>query len=352
MSGFYVRRSGFTSTGELTVSLINDLMANGFTLVAPTSWTDPSESTSKDAYVFKVLLEAGPSVDPLNDDAVEVKQPWRICFDCPDIYTLGVTVGSQQSLRVALGKPSYSWDVKNGAPYGPRGTLGVVFSGGSTSTSLGLDGIVPNSANAAEAFVNRKTRVIVGDYDFSTSYPMSYALSITPRGVMFCLWEDYTSDINVTVSSWFCIQRPVDRITGATITEGKAPVFCVYSTQNNVKRFVVRESDVLKTSDQVDATVDADYVNAVINKEQQIAISEGNKYVVNFPSRLNTTRYAYTHELDMLGYTSADVVSENTDVSFTVYSESADRTYSSLFSNGVNNTGMRMLMLKSGGGIS
>jgi hypothetical protein len=89
-----------------------------------------------------------------------------------------------------------------------------------------------------------------------------------------------------------------------------------------------------------------------MNARQQVAISENNKYVITFPNGLNTSRYAYTHELDMIAYTSADVVSEGTNVPITVYGEGTPRIYKAMPSNGPNNTGMRMLVLVSGGGIS
>ena len=91
---------------------------------------------------------------------------------------------------------------------------------------------------------------------------------------------------------------------------------------------------------------------AVINSKQQVAISEGNKYVITFPNGLNTSRYSYTHELDLLAYTSADVVSAGTEVPIQVYGEATPRVYIALSSNGPNNTGMRILLLKSGGGVN
>lgn len=91
---------------------------------------------------------------------------------------------------------------------------------------------------------------------------------------------------------------------------------------------------------------------AVMNSKQQVAISEDNKYVITFPNGLNTSRYTYTHELDLIAYTSADVVSAGTDIEITVYGEATPRVYTALTSNGPNNTGMRILFLKSGGDVT
>jgi hypothetical protein len=141
-----------------------------------------------------------------------------------------------------------------------------------------------------------------------------------------------------------------------------------------VRRFIVREEDVLAPYPTHSFTKNAfgtnlDYAtggfpfgvpadkhtvdyNAVINTKQQVSISEDNKYVITFPNGLNTARYSYTHEMDMIAYTSADVISDGSEVSITVYGEATPRKYVAISANGPNNTGMRILVLKSGGGIS
>lgn len=342
-SGFYVRRSGYTHVGELMLAVIADLTSNGFTVKNPTTWTPPVGDPARSK--FKVTLEAGPTVDPLNSVAVDNKQSWRLQVEVFDKFTVGITAGSQQALR---DDGSASYGIKEGKLAGPQGALGGFYTKTPTSpTTIAADPTKPE-----EGFISRSTRVQLAGADLSDSFPMTYHLCITPRGIMLCVWEDYVSDNGASAISWFLIQRPVDRADGKAIITGKAPVFAVYGVNGKVKRFVVRESDVLRPSDAVDATVDTDFNAAIINGLEQVAISEGNKYVVSFPSRLNTTRYAYTYELDMMGYTSADVISENTDVPLTVYKESAARTYVSLLANGANNTGMRIVALKLGGGIS
>lgn len=343
MSGFYIRRSGYTHVGELMLAVVADLTANGFTPQFPVAWQPPTDPAGRAA--FKVILEAGPTVDPLNATAVTVKQPWRIGIQVFDKHTAGIVTGAK-NVAADAGNFAFNSGASAGTFVGPLGCVGGLWTKGATMALR-----APDPTKPEEGFINRTKRVVVGSDDFSDAYPMTYSLAISPRGVMLCVWEDYTSDSAATAISWMLIQRPVDRVTGAVVTTGKAPVFCVFSTTNLIKRFVSREADVLRPSDAVDATIDADYINAIINKEEQVAISEGNKYVVSFPSRLNTTRYAYTHELDMLGYSSADVLSEHTDVPLTVYGEAQPRTYASLLANGANNTGMRILTLKVGGGI-
>lgn len=347
MAGFYIRRSGYTHVGEIMLAVIADMRQNGFTIIAPTDWVAPSTPETRAA--FKVTLEAGPTVDPLNDTALPNKQPWRVQVQVWDKHTCALTVGTQQTLR-ADGSASYN-TVGTGttkALKGPLGTVGGYF----TKNPTNITTFQPDVTKTEEGFLNRSSRVLLSTTDLSDSYPMTYSLSITNRGIVLCVWEDFTSDSGAAAISWVLVQRPVDRKTGTVITTGKAPVFCMSGVNNVITRFVVRESDVLRPGEPVDATKDTDYNNAIINGMEQVAISEGNRYVVAFPSRLNTTRYAYVYELDMLGYTSADVVSENTDVPLTVYGEATPRKYVSLMANGANNTGMRIVTIKEGGGIT
>ena len=349
VSGFYVRRSGYTHVGELMLAVINDLTTNGFTTRFPAAWTPPVDPAGRAK--FKVTVEAAEAVDPLNAATLQNKQPWRLCIEVFDKHTAGITAGSQQSLRTDGSQSYTAAGTTTRTVVGPIGAIGGGYTKGNTSP----DTLAPDPTKPAEGFINRTSRVTAGtngSVDLSDSFPMTYSLSISKRGIVLCIWEDFTSDNAATAVSWFCIQRPVDRETGVMIDYGKAPVFCIYGVNGSIKRFLVRESDVLRPSDSVDATKDSDYNNAIINAMEQVAISEGNRYVVSFPSRLNTTRYAYTYELDMLGYTGADVVSENTDVPLTVYGEATPRKYVSLMANGANNTGMRIAALKEGGGIS
>ena len=345
-TGISIRRSGYTHVGELMLAVIADLTDNGFTPVYPASWVPPVDPTGRAKY--KITLEAGVKVDPLNAPALPVKQPWRVQIEVFDKHTCGMVLGSNQSLRT---DGSLSWGTTGTTVKtlsGPIGVVGGKYTSGTTPTNK-----APDPTKPEDGFINRTSRVVVSGADISDSAPMTYYLCIAERGFVLCVWEDFTSDLGAKSVSWVVAQRPVDRVSGVLVTTGKAPVFAMYSVAEKISRFVVRESDVLRPSDSVDAGIDTEYNNAIINISEQVAISEGNRYVVSFPSRLNTTRYAYTYELDLLGYTSGDVVSENTEVPLKVYNEAdPPRNYVSLLANGPNNTGMRIVALKTGGGIT
>lgn len=346
MAGFVARKSGFFTVGDLMLSVVKDMKDNGFNIVHPAAWVEPT--VAADRQNFTVLMEAGQNVDPLNP-ATGNKQPWRIRLQVYDSYTAGLVVGTQISLP---DNGNQSWMVNGTDTIGPIGAIGEYYTEG---TGINRKPKPATSAASGEGFINRKYRVTTsgaGSIDLSTSYPMSYYLAITPRGFFLSVWEDYTTDTSAIPHAWILVQRPVDRKTGMVITTGKAPVFCLCSVAGVISKIVVRESDVLRPSNPYDATKDTVNSAAVINALEQVAVSEDNKYVVSFPSRLNTPRYAYTYELDMIGYTSADVVAENTQIPLRVYGEASDRKFVAMHASKSNNTGMRIVALTQGGGIS
>jgi hypothetical protein len=195
-------------------------------------------------------------------------------------------------------------------------------------------------------FVYRSSRIV--DKAGAAAYPMTYRLSITNRGIALAIWEDATDSDDIPRWSWMVVQRPVDHVTGAPRVTGMAPLFCVYGMKGNISKFVVREKDILKPVPTSPADVNSEDNAAIINSKSQVAITEDNRYVITFPNGLNTSRYCYTEELDMIAYTSADVVSQFTDVPMTVYGEATPRKYKALHASGKNNTGMRLLMITEG----
>ena len=442
MPGFVIERYGYTTGAALIAQVVTDMIANGFTIVYK-STVDQTWNQNNAGEKFKVVLEAGPNVDPLNATNVSEKQPWRIMFDVQNSQLCLVhagtpttlpnsgaapvtreflagdplkdagwqatditgTMGAKLSatkfkndnaptvavdftlppararkqeingyladesvstsglytapaiqpayhvvgdpnpnfeLGTSLSNPTYyddflknenlKWEVN------PKGTI----KGGSLTTENSID-------NATKCFINRALRMTGGNV---ASYPMSYRLAITSRGIWLGVWEDSTTQESSTFFNWFLIQRPVDRTTGETLITGKAPVFCVNAVGGKYWKFTVRERDIFRPSARLQADIDLDDSEAIFNSAEQVSLSEDGKYIVTFPSRLNTSRYRYPHELDMLATTSADVVSQNTDVPLTVYGEDQPRTYRALHANALNNTGMRVLVLQSGGSIS
>jgi len=381
--GIAIRKEGFITAGDVTLDIIDTMLANGFVAkfpVAQDQYVKPDISVN---HKFVVVLEAGADVDPLNKTDVVVKQPWRIAFHVTDNATMGVFVGSSASLPDTGNLPFTTASVIESTStttriVGAKGIVGADYTPPKVSQQANLPYFAdaakfsPHWNNPTEGFINRRAKVWVGSVtkqssaqtetppvyptdpknDISATFPMSYYLSITPRGVLLSIWEGSAANMDGVDYAWVLVQRPVQRDTGLVVTDGKAPVFCVNSVGNQINRFVARESDVLDASAIILADVDTKDGTAIINSKKQIGVSENNQYIVNYPSRLNTPRYAYTYELDMIGYTSATVVSPSTEVPQRLYGEQADRTYLGMHANQPANNGMRILALKAGGGIT
>lgn len=205
-------------------------------------------------------------------------------------------------------------------------------------------------------------------YAASKSYPINTLLTITDRGMFFGVWEGNFATLQKTGGpsgsdnffNWVLVQRPVDRVTGKILTSGRAPVFCINSVGYKYHKFIVRESDVFhptmgeaNTADsgqefayRVPADRHSNDSFALLNTTNQIALTEDSKYLVSFLHNLTTPRFRYSHELDMIGQTSADVCMAGNDVSFTAYNESGPRKYKALPSNKPYNTGLRIVVIK------
>ena len=327
MPGFTIQRSGFTRVPELFYAIITDLVANGFTQKFPSSPV-PIPVPGTPMTVFKATLEAGLTVNSLS-----ATQPWRIQFNAT----------AMQAGDVYVTTPLQAPDD------GTISNLDVVDSGGVTALPSGLLNTMGRMSNSGDPapyhFLDRSLRITLPAQ--AGAYPMSYRLTVTSHGIALFVWEDAT-DNRGTQFSWVVVQRPVDHVTGTPLVTGQCPVFCVFGLLGQPFKYIVREADVLKPTLPVPADVNGPDSRSILNSLAQVAITENNRYVITFPNGINTPRFAYTEELDLVAYTSADVVSQYSDVPITVYGEVAARTYKAMNANGPNNTGMRMLMLTSG----
>lgn len=339
MPGFTVQRSGFTRVPELYYSIVQDLIANGFDLVYPASM--PAAPVSGTPYApFKATLYATAALDPFN-----ATEPWAIHFNANASQKGDVFVSTPLQLP-ADGTVAQVSDTASGNALPDQGTNAPLYSG-----MLNTAGIVPTGPTTdlpGTFFISRANRMTPAGTE--NNYPMSYRITTASTGVVVFVWED-ASDTTGLNFEYFCVQRPVDHVTGSATSPATAhnPMFCVFGMNGKNYRFTVRENDVFKPTLPTDAASSTPDSNAIMNGVQQVAITENNQYVITFPNGLNTQRYAYTTELDLIAYTSADVVSAYTDVPITVYGEGSPRTYKAMCANGANNTGMRILMLTAGG---
>jgi hypothetical protein len=333
MAGFVIERYGYTTAAALARAVITDMIAHGFVLKYPTGPIDAN------ATAFRATLEPDATVDPLTET-----QPWRVCFDVLDAQRLMLYVATPTQLTDD-GKVATELGVDAVTATDIIGSVGDALG----STALTAEGVyTPAADDGTKGFINRVTRV----GNKGASYPLSYRLVITPRGFWLGVWEEAISAESASNFNWVLVQRPVDRVTGVVLTTGKAPVFCVNAVGGKYWQFTVRESDITRPGKRRIADSNTNDSEQVINTKNQVSLSEDGKYIVTFPSRLNTSRYRYPHELDIMGVTSADVVAQYSDVPLRFYGEGSDRVYTALHANGGNNVGMRVLILKTGGGIS
>lgn len=238
------------------------------------------------------------------------------------------------------------------------------------------------------------------------AHPVSWRGAATDYGIFICIWLEGDEQRDPPTQSWFCIQRPVDQASGEALRDAdpvgsRNPIFALYGVSNEgnqrtparqlafeayatengipvtdatkkgaiaVKRFVVREKDVNAPSQQTDAWRNGRDANAILNLRQQQARIEmrdigvasvekaGSRYAILFPSKLNTARFRFKHELDMVAYTSADVISSGLPVNVHVYGETDPdtgeklyRRYVAIQPTGPYNTNLIMLHLVQSG---
>ena len=313
--GIVVQHTGIIGFLDAARKLMIDLAANGFTEVG---------GETNFASVSLAAFEPTAAVDPLT-----VSQPWRLRITATD--------GVSGSIKLHAATPIQIPNDRSISKTSSVQESGILST---TGTGNWADGSIYYLAGAQVQAV-----------------PLSSILCISDHGIAYCLWAEGTQ-----IHSWFVIQRPVDNVSGDPLITGKCPVFCVFSTDGgngsaantasqNIKRFTVREADIARPSGNVDACRHSPDYAAIINPLQQVAVSEGNNYVLTFPNGLNTSRFVYKEELDMMAYTSADVISQSATVNLTVYGEPSPRVFRALHANGAFNTGVRLLFLITGGGI-
>jgi hypothetical protein len=321
---FTKEAQNFTSAKALFSALAADLLANGFTQKFPVQ-----PLTSND---LTCTLEVGATVDPL-----AATQKWRIHLE---------TFSTEDRLGITVATPTQLPD---------DGTVAVYDDGFSVPGYIGS--ALTSLVGANIPFFDRRCYETAQQ---KLSYPVSYKLTITSHGIALYMWEP-GSDIEGNNWSCFVIQRSVSNVDGAARITGKCPLHCMfaikrwnrvftgansYAPQDLYKRFVVRESDVERPTIPIVANADTDDGSRSINTSNMSAITEDNSYIIMFPNNLNTQRYVYpVDELDMLAYTSADVISQNTDASITMYGEAQPRLYRAMCASDVQSTGMRFLML-------
>lgn len=356
---------------EFVTSLQADLISGGFKTIFP-SVGQPVFTGDEGFFVvesvaamnpvqeqqaYRIKVELGKTVESKGDGfsfvQVHIASTRHITdsgktFPYPEVLTAGsggsVTVGTTPYTMGLLGttsEPKNRFAGTSGSQ--PLGSdlwrPGQVFIGRGLAASSGASGASAAVSGNSQAY-----------NDASDGVNYSYTLSIGSHGVVLFAWENTTED--KPVFSMFAVQSPVNKDTGAPLTDLKSPIFCVYSNDNTgYKKFIVNESDVATPTKTVPAGEDTTDSAAILNEEEQVAVKLDNKYLITFPNRVNTERFAYSEELDMIAYTSAKVIGEDTVLELKVYGEDTPRKYRAMKANKANNNGMRLLVLQNGAGV-
>ena len=218
----------------------------------------------------------------------------------------------------------------------------------------------PDVNDANQLFVNKylvsgtkTTGSGFGGYaaDTNYAYPLSYRVTLTDHGLFLGCWGPDPEESGKGFS-WLLCQRPVDKklgiVRGVPLDDanpGNRPLFCVNSVNGQYWKFVVREHDNAVPSTRKDATMNTPDSGSVINPYQQQSLTENGEYVITFLNNLNSSRFKYADELDMIGTVSSDVVGGGSNIEVNVYSEVDRREYHALWSSGTFGTKMRIMVV-------
>lgn len=377
----------FTSVQTMMAEVVNSLLDSG-AFVAESVNGDTGVLTV-DSSIKNVMLKATDVIDPLaiaesdtTNPNFDARQPWNLYIECGDanvnedgdvdgrspgfinIYALTPTNFTSDSGEIEVAVNYYA---AQGLEIGKSGFLGI-------ESRMKTTALMPKQPYGKNIDALRHpvgTPVNTWRYEYwdldtskisPKSAPISYQLVTSDHGIMFMMWAE-SFDKEGDKCFWFNIQRMVDK-AGAVVTTGKAPLFCVFSQNGGggddvnspdiygIQHFVVRESDINAPTIPISSVIDQADSTRIINSVQQVSKGEESSFTLNFPRGLNTHRYSYPHELDLFVTTSADSVSQYTEVEVSAYDEETPRKYRAMNANFDNNTGMRVLMLIEGPSVT
>lgn len=376
-------KSGFTSNLKMWRSILEDMMANGFSLV---SYNGTIAATLPSTDLASFVVEATNTIDPLAGTGAG-KQRWRIAMKGTERRTNLYCAAPEQISDTGTIAKTGSAPVNTGGVAEYAGQIGARYNGSQggvgdndvcfyhrgiagTNTSVNYGGTMayPTNATTSTAGQQNSDSLIWADPEAT---PFTYHLSFTDHGFALHIGVE-GRDSDGCRAAWLVVQRAINS-DGTVVVGGKAPLFCMFSVNgggsiNNdievrpatnspgsfqIMRFTVRESDVNAPTAPAPAHVHSADSSAVINPYQMVPFSEDNHFDFRLPAGFNTQRYSYPYEMDIVGYASADVISNGTEIDVQVYNETEDdgstpkkRTYKALTANSPNNTGMRIFFLK------
>jgi hypothetical protein len=297
MAAVIHRQNGYTTSAELATQLINDLKDNGFSV----KYVNSGLITDNPVTATVATLEAGADVDPL-----AATQPWRIQVDGATASTVTLYFGTANQLPDGAGR--------TGSPLA----------------------------------VSIATNAILG-----ASLLCNYNLIITPRGIFVRI---YTQGQSYGYYGLACVQRPVDRSSGAVLQTGYAPVFAVSipaaANVTSCQRGVVRESDITTPSAWV--TILSPGITGVnaynLTGTQPPLLDSAGNYVITQFTAFATGRLVYLFDCDLMLMAPSAGFTDGGLVTLSMYG--SNRGYTSIRGAGPTPTSCAsILFLTSGGGL-
>lgn len=304
----------------LTRDLVSKMITAGFTLIAVDGKTGSTVTpTAKSFY-----LEASDAVDPLYDT-----QKWGIILAADN-------TGKTLSINVLPDNQVNQTD----------------FTAAKRSATVEV-GRMSKSGLAANFFID-----LVNDWKMDTTadlsaYPLTYDFITTDHGIALHINAE-GFDNTGTAFSWFVVQRGVQ--ASDTTPGDHSPLFAIFSCGGGlggdpdtikpeaIQRYTVIEEGIYSATVPLSAVQPTPDSAPIINPLQQVMIAEGNRAIVLFPQMINTQRYVYFATLDMLGYTSADVLSAGSEVQLNPLKATNKTKYLGMNANGKDNRGMRLML--------
>ncbi|AQT28629.1 hypothetical protein YOLOSWAG_149 [Erwinia phage vB_EamM_Yoloswag] len=391
----FIERTGFIDNQKMWKQILADLTANGFTAVSVNGTLGNTVPTGA---ITSFVVKPTNTIDPLID-----AQPWRLALKINPLSTrmyagapeqisdLGEVAKVSSIIISGNGKANYAGAIgsryfgtavnQDGDKLDPNEVCfyhrGIDSDSGSANTSYAGTMSFSTINNGTTVAQTVADSLIRGD---QAATPFTYTLSLSNHGFALHIRVEGQDDAGCR-QHWVVIQRAINS-DGTVVTEGKAPLFCMFSVNgggspdNNkmypitttlvnanpdtnyaIMRFTVREADVNAPTAPINAAAHSSDAFAVINPFQQVPFSEDNKFDFRLPQGFNTQRYSYPYEMDMVGFASADVISNGVVIETQVYGEvdEADepklRKYKAVSANSPKNTGMRLFLLAEGGGV-
>lgn len=377
-------KSGFTSNLKMWKSILQDLVDNGFKLVS-VNGTISSTIPSTDLQSF--VVEATNTIDPIAGTGAG-QQRWRLAMKGSEKRTQLFCAAPEQISDMGIISKTGAVNIGGTTINEYAGQIGGRSTSSQFNASSGDNEVyfwhrgIANQGNttyyAGTMAYPPATTQPTGQTSSNSlvfadpeATPFTYHIALSDHGVAIHIQIE-GRDSDGCRGAWLVIQRAINS-DGTVVVDGKAPLFCMFSvngggSMNNndevrpvpdspgsyqIMRYTVRESDVNAPTLPAPAHVHSADSSAVLNPYQMVPFSEDNHFDFRLPAGFNTQRYSYPYEMDMVGYASADVISNGTLIDVQVYNETEDdgstakkRTYKALTANSPNNTGMRIFFLQ------